>query len=1524
MLRSFSYLSFFFLLCSLSSFGQRIFWTEPANSRIRVATLSPTTVTGISTFIPGLNQPQNIALDVSSDRLFYNNNSGEDILVSNSIDGSFVSTVITTGAMAGFGAIVYSEDMDGIFTVNAAETDGVQFYPADNGDSGSGTSLNLSGNGGDVYSDVALDNFGRLYVVNSDMQRIFRTTDLTGDVAVLLPSSVGVKYIAVDNLNSKIYYTVESGTTSIWSANLDGTSATQIFSGITQEVTSIKVYPQFGKIYYIRSGVGIYGMNLNGSGDALVTGGIAASVEDFAIEADITAPIVTAFSPLDNSTGFTVYSNLNMTFNENVKVSTTSGTVNETSVRIFKTTGNVLVETISRGAAGIFISGTGVTIDPSADLDPITDYYVLIGNKVFADLSNNNYAGLGSASLWNFKTDYDLSQYYSRQSGPYDDPNTWTNDPSHSGPAVSFGPGSGIDTHIGSGHTVILTDFTTVEQNNSGLTIEVGGTLNANNFTLDAFGSGIQIDGTLLNGGELSGMFDLAASSGAPIFYEVNCGFTGFPGVSCNLATDVIAVNGLHPIDGGVLNTNGFNVCDGSMAQPSGYVFSNQKSTSVTLSWILGAGDAFIVARQGSTGFKPNFKTLYNANAVFGSGDAVGTGNFVVYAGSDTSVTITGLSPNTYYEFDLYSYNTTVGGCYSVMNYQVANFTTCAPMAAPTNPVGASYCAGDIKPAINVNSPGPGRNINWYDAATLGNLVPGDVSGGDGRGGVFIPTAASGTFYAEIYDGTSQCTSDTRTAVTLTQNPIVTPGVATGIQTVCVGDDPTVISGGTATGGDGNYTYQWESATASTTGPYTAISTATAVNYDPPAGILLTTHYRLRVTSSTCTSQVGNFVSVTIGSPTNVTALTNTPGDAQITLNWTNPVSCFEEILIIGKQGGTPVSTPVGDGTAYTANAVFGNGTAVVPGEFVVYKGTGTSVIVTGLTNSISYSFTVFTRKGIAWSAGAITSGTGIPTPPIITFVPANGSTNISVTSNLSISFNEPVRNVDNSVIDNGNVSSLLAFKLSSSAGADVPFVATINGAKDAITIDPTTALLPSQLYYLSIAPVEDSNNNASIASVITFTTQAGPSITNITPLSVCVGQNVSITGTNFGTALPTVSINSVNIPVIAHTATSITIVPSIAASGVVTVTNMDLSISTVSSQTLTISTLPTAFAITGGGAYCAGGNGVAIGLANSQAGVEYEVYLGASATGVKFTPGGGAFNFTGFFTAAGTYSVKGKNAGGCSTDMTGTAVVTINDIPSGTGSIAASATSICQGSSVTLTAQGFQNALTYVWTLPAGLSTTSSTSGSAITVTGDAVPGGLVTVTARNNCGPGTPASTSITVNSLPVVSITAPPPNEQILDDVLQFTSEVDIPVSSYAWDFGDGGSSADANTEHTYTSEGQFNVTLIVKTTSGCEGNAGTSVSISEFPVLSSSAIKNVITANEDGKNDRLIVDNIDRFPNNTLSVLDRWGVEVHKQDAYNNEWDFKKGGNYLPAGSYVCIVKLNDSNTVITRTVTLIRK
>jgi methionine-rich copper-binding protein CopC len=118
-----------------------------------------------------------------------------------------------------------------------------------------------------------------------------------------------------------------------------------------------------------------------------------------------------------------------------------------------------------------------------------------------------------------------------------------------------------------------------------------------------------------------------------------------------------------------------------------------------------------------------------------------------------------------------------------------------------------------------------------------------------------------------------------------------------------------------------------------------------------------------------------------------------------------------------------------------------------------------------------------------------LTSIAGYATVPTITFAPINGATNVSLTGNITISFDTPIRNINDSPITSGsNVESLITFKLTDAAGANVPFSATINGTNDVITINPDSDLDQNQLYYLELDPVEDANDDATIATNITFT----------------------------------------------------------------------------------------------------------------------------------------------------------------------------------------------------------------------------------------------------------------------------------------------------------------------------------------------------------------------------------------------------------------------------------------------------
>lgn len=107
---------------------------------------------------------------------------------------------------------------------------------------------------------------------------------------------------------------------------------------------------------------------------------------------------------------------------------------------------------------------------------------------------------------------------------------------------------------------------------------------------------------------------------------------------------------------------------------------------------------------------------------------------------------------------------------------------------------------------------------------------------------------------------------------------------------------------------------------------------------------------------------------------------------------------------------------------------------------------------------------------------------------PIFTFNPADLDTNVVVSSNIIITFNELIRNINNSTLTDSNVDSLITLKDEDSSGSNITFNATIDEDKKIITINPTNNFNSEQVIYLAIAAVEDQAGNATAATNISFT----------------------------------------------------------------------------------------------------------------------------------------------------------------------------------------------------------------------------------------------------------------------------------------------------------------------------------------------------------------------------------------------------------------------------------------------------
>ena len=99
--------------------------------------------------------------------------------------------------------------------------------------------------------------------------------------------------------------------------------------------------------------------------------------------------------------------------------------------------------------------------------------------------------------------------------------------------------------------------------------------------------------------------------------------------------------------------------CSPPSTQASGFTVDNSDVDNVTISWTRGDGDSvLVIAKSGApVDADPVNGVFYSDDAAFGNGDELGTGNFVVYSGTGTSVNVSALSSGTTYHFAVYEFN---------------------------------------------------------------------------------------------------------------------------------------------------------------------------------------------------------------------------------------------------------------------------------------------------------------------------------------------------------------------------------------------------------------------------------------------------------------------------------------------------------------------------------------------------------------------------------------------------------------------------------------------------------------------------------------------------------------------------------------------------------------------------------------------------------------------------------------------------------------------------------------------------
>jgi hypothetical protein len=171
-------------------------------------------------------------------------------------------------------------------------------------------------------------------------------------------------------------------------------------------------------------------------------------------------------------------------------------------------------------------------------------------------------------------------------------------------------------------------------------------------------------------------------------------------------------------------------------------------------------------------------------------------------------------------------------------------------------------------------------------------------------------------------------------------------------------------------------------------------------------------------------------------------------------------------------------------------------------------------------------------------------------------------------------------------------------------------------------------------------------------------------------------------------------------------------------------------------SVTITVTRTRNVYDVTGGGAYCSGGTGVAIGLSGSDEGISYQLRNGTTNVGSPVAGTGEAISF-GNVTAAGTYTVV--TTGSCATNMNGNATVSIDTPPTTSN---AGADQVVNGTSTTLAANTPATGNTGTWSIVSGVGGSfGNTSSPSSTFSG--TPGTTYvlrwTITKSGTCPPST-----------------------------------------------------------------------------------------------------------------------------------------------------------------------------------------
>lgn len=514
----------------------------------------------------------------------------------------------------------------------------------------------------------------------------------------------------------------------------------------------------------------------------------------------------------------------------------------------------------------------------------------------------------------------------------------------------------------------------------------------------------------------------------------------------------------------------------------------------------------------------------------------------------------------------------------------------------------------------------------------------------------------------------------------------------------------------------------------------TSFTDATTPNAKSWAGTLTAKPITAITENTTAKTVTFNFMGGSSCTPPTTQASAFTSGTitgTAMTIGWTRGDG--NGVIVVAKQASAINSSPV-NGITYTANAVFGSGTQIGTGNYVVYKGTGTSVNVTGLTSGVTYYFAVYeyTSSTNCYLTPALTGNASTSVVPSLSVTPSSqnvafnaGNTTFAVTSNVTwaVSSNQTWCTVTPSGSGSGVITATYTANT-----VTTPRTATITVSATGVTSvvlsvvqsGMGTAVWPQSFEAIGFPPYGWSEQNPiggnGWDSIVAGTTPIPGWSSGVVTACPGGGNKMAIANYTSGTSTST---NQwlISAPKVISSTDKLKFwmrkVEQYADTMYIKLSNTS---NAIANFTTNIATLAFAPADTGWVSY------------------SYDLSMYAGQT----------------IYVAFQEKIADVNTNGATLFLDLIDILCSN--PSAAGVISGTDT-VCQGqTSVTYSVPAIPDATSYIWTLPTGFSGTSTTNSIVLNIDTNAVSG-IITVKGVNSCGEGVSSLKNIVIRTKPTV---------------------------------------------------------------------------------------------------------------------------------------------------------------------------